>query len=112
MQALLQRSSLAVAKAAAGLAIGGAGLLMFAAPAFAGVGVGVAPNFPTPVQVGDNNVAVTLAITNNSTGGDGNPLTLNSIKLIPSCGAISGVSCSTPDTGVFHVDAAATGAGA
>ncbi len=88
------------------------GLLMFSAPAHAGVGVGVAPDFPTPVMVGDNNVAVTLGITNNSSGGDGNPLTLNSIKLIPSCGAIVGVSCSTPDLGVFNVDAAATGAGA
>jgi hypothetical protein len=87
------------------------GLLIFSAPAHAGVGVGVAPNFSTPVQVGDNNIPVTLDITNNSTGGDGNPLTLNSIKLIPSCGAITGVSCSTPDTGVFNVDAAATGAG-
>ncbi len=101
----------AVAKMAAGIAISGAGVLMFATPAFAGVGVGVAPDFPSPVQVGDNNVPVTLGITNNSSGGDGNPLTLNSIKLIPSCGAISGTSCATPDTGVFHVDAAATGAG-
>lgn len=85
--------------------------LSFGSTAYAGVGVGVTPNFPTTVTVGANDLAATLAITNNSDGGDGNPLTLNSVKLIPSCGTISGVSCSTPDTGVFNVDASGTGSG-
>ena len=80
--------------------------------AFAGVGVGVTPSFPLTVNVGANNVPVTLAITNNSDSGDGDPLTLTNIKMIPSCGAISGTTCSTSDTGVFQVDVAGTGAGA
>ena len=86
--------------------------VFFFQTAFAGVGVGVTPSFPLAVTVGANDLPVTLAITNNSDSGDGNPLTLTSIKMIPSCGAISGTTCSTSDTGVFHVDAAGTGAGA
>ncbi len=77
----------------------------------AGVGLGVAPNFPATVNVGDNNVAGSLAITNNSTGGDGLIVSLNTITLIPSCGANSGTTCTSPDLGVFSIDAAATGAG-
>jgi len=111
MHSLLTRSGLNTTKTLVTAAILGAGLLMFAAVASAGVGLGVAPDFPTSVTVGNNNVPVSLSITNNSNSGDGNPLTLNSIKLIPSCGAITGVSCSTPDTGVFSVDPAGTGAG-
>ncbi len=111
MHSVLLNPKLSIAKLGAVAALVGVGMLMFTAVAFAGVGVSVAPNFPSTVTVGDSNVAVSLAITNNSTSGDGNPLTLNSIKLIPSCGALSGSTCTTPDTGVFNVDAAGTGAG-
>jgi hypothetical protein len=77
----------------------------------AGVGLGVAPNFPSSVTVGSNNVAGSLEITNNSSGGDGLQVSLSNITLIPSCGANSGTTCTSPDLGVFSIDAAATGAG-
>ncbi len=89
-----------------------AGFLSFGMTAFAGVAVSVGPNFPTPQTVGQSNVPVSMTITNNSSAGDGNPLTINSIKLIPSCGTITGGACTSLDPGVFHVDAAGTGAGA
>ncbi len=94
---------------------GGASLVLsfglFASTAFAGVGLGVSPNFPSTVAVGDTAVPVSLDITNSSTGGDGNPVNLTSISLIPSCGANSGTSCTSPDLGVFTVSATGTGAG-
>ncbi len=100
------------------LAIAGLGLalvlslVLYVNNARAGVGLGVSPSFPTTVNVGDTNVPVTLAITNNSDGGDGVLVDLTSITLIPSCGANSGSSCTSLDPGVFNVDSPGTGSGA
>ncbi len=88
------------------------GLLFWVSSAIAGVGLGVAPNLPSTVTLGATNVAGDLDITNNSSGGDGNPVNLTSITLIPSCGANTGTACTSPDTGVFNVDSPATGANA
>ncbi len=97
------------------LALGLPLLLLYTSPAFAGVGVGVAPDFPANVTVGNNNVAVGLEITNNSTSDVGS-VNLTSIKLIPSCGnndADTTTCAGTEvDPGVFNVDAAGIGANA
>jgi hypothetical protein len=111
MLSIIQRSGATAAKVVVAIVAVFAVLMLFTAVTRAGVGVGVAPSFPSTVNVGDNNVAVSMDITNNSNSGDGNPLTLNSIKIIPSCGAISGGSCTSLDPGVFNVDSG-TGANA
>ena len=67
-------------------------------PAFAGVGVGVAPTYPAVVQVGDTNIPVGLSIGNTSTGAEaGGTLTLNLIKQTPSCGSDTPVPCPAAD---------------
>jgi len=74
-------------------------------PAFAGIGVGVAPTYPPLVVVGNTNLAVSLSLTNVSTAPEsGGPITLSLIRHTPSC-----VSDTTPclpgdeDPGVFLV---------
>ena len=76
----------------------------------AGTGIGVTPNFPSPVTVGQTGVAVSMDITNNSSA-DVGALTLDTIHLTPSCGNSSN-PCTSADPGVFAVSATATGAGA
>lgn len=78
----------------------------------AGIGVGVAPDFPATVSVGQTNVPGTLNITNNSTS-DVGTISLTEILMTPSCGDLS-VPCNTgmSDPGVFSVDSPATGSGA
>ena len=81
-------------------------------PAFAGVGVGVAPTYPALVQVGDTNVPVGLSVTNTSTIPEsGGTLTLSVIRHTPSCGNDSPVPCLAVDAdpGVFLVKGPATG---
>ncbi len=85
--------------------------LLFGAPAaLAGTGIGVSPNFPATVTVGDTNVAVSMDVQNTSSADVGS-LTLDSIYLTPQCGDTS-IPCGAPDTGVFSVSATATGSGA
>src|SRR6187549_3696982 len=83
-----------------------AGLLSFVTPAYAGLGVGVAPDFPASVTVGQTNLAVGMEITNNSTSDIG-PITLSNIRLIPSCGDTDADSTTCAgvevDPGVFTV---------
>ncbi len=96
---------MAVAKAAAGVAISGAGLLLFAAPAFAGVTGSVVPDYPDPLAVGATAVPVTLTITNSSTGvNDSHTITVTNIKHTPSCGdTTQPCAGANIDTGVFTV---------
>ncbi len=54
----------------------------FVPVAFAGVGIGVAPNFPGTVVVGQANMPVSMDITNTSSGGVTN-IDLTSIRLTP-----------------------------
>ena len=56
-------------------------------PAFAGVGVGVAPTYPAFVIVGDTNVPVSLTMTNTSTAPENTgTLSLSLIRHTPACG--------------------------
>jgi plastocyanin len=84
--------------------------LFMATPAFAGIGIGVAPNFPDTVNVGNTGIAVALDIQNVSTTGFGS-INLTSIKLTPSCGNIS-FPCNQTDLGVFTASATGIGANA
>src|SRR5262249_17263760 len=88
-----------------------AGISWLPAPAYAGVGVGIAPTYPPARQVGDRNVAGSLTITNTSDGPQAaGTLTLSHIRHTPSCG-----SATTPcpsgdvDKDVFLVKGPATG---
>lgn len=90
----------------------GAGGLVFGAPgASAAVILTAVPTFPDPVAVGQTNVAAALSITNISTAPQGTDgFYLDTITLVPSCGAIdstgsSGGSCNTGygDPGVFQL---------
>jgi hypothetical protein len=79
-----------------------------ALPASGGVGLGATATYPPLVEVGQTNLAVSLAIGNTS-----NPtqaITLTSIKHTPSCG-MSIVPCpaGSEDPGVFLVKGPATG---
>jgi hypothetical protein len=89
-------------------------LLGGVSPAWAGVGLLVAPNVPTSLVVGQAGVASTLTITNGSNGTEaGLDVTINTITLVPSCGtqAISGADCPTGsvDPGVLHPSPTGTG---
>lgn len=92
------------------------GFLFFVVPtAFAGVGVGVAPDFPTTVTVGQTGVSVGLEITNNSTSDVGS-VNLSNIRLVPQCGNTDAdqTTCvaGEVDPGVFTIGAVGTGANA
>jgi hypothetical protein len=81
-------------------------------PAFAGVGVGIAPTYPAVVTVGATNVPVGLSIVNTSTAPEsGGTLTLSLIRHTPSCGTDSPVPCppESADPGVFLIKGPATG---
>ncbi len=96
--------------------LGITGFLFFLVPtAFAGVGVGVAPDFPLSVTAGQTGVSVGLEITNNSTP-DVGTINISNIRLIPQCGDSDAdqTTCagSEVDPGVFTVGATGTGANA
>ncbi|MGE5297637.1 MAG: hypothetical protein ACM3KM_00550 [Acidobacteriaceae bacterium] len=86
------------------------GFLFLAHPAYAGIGISVAPNFPASITAGTTGQAVSMTINNGSTADVGN-ITLDGIFLTPSCGD-SNSPCTTPDPGVFSVSSTATGADA
>jgi hypothetical protein len=78
----------------------------------AGVGVGVAPTYPTLIVVGDTNVPVALSISNTSTPPEsGGTLTLSLIRHTPSCGSDTPVPCpaANADPGVFLIKGPAIG---
>lgn len=81
--------------------------------AFAGVGLGIIPNFPSTVTVGQTNVHGSVTITNLSNGPEatGN-VTLSQILLVPSCGTFSSTSqcpAAGADPGVFAMSATGVG---
>src|SRR5579863_8619365 len=56
--------------------------------AFAGIGFGVIPTFPSPVTVGQTGLPASLTIANDSTTPDNaSPVTLDTITLVPACGS-------------------------
>jgi hypothetical protein len=96
----------AAAKAAVSFALSGAGLLLFATPAFAGVGGSVVPDYPSPVTVGQTALPATLTITNQSTAANATEsISVSTITHTPSCGTTLNSTCQTADadTGVFTV---------
>jgi hypothetical protein len=90
-------------------------LLTGASSAWAGVGLGVTPNIPVPngsVTVGQTGLNATLRIVNISDGSQGPlPVELDTITLVPSCGAIASVNCPAAsfDPDVFRLSATGTG---
>ena len=88
-----------------------AGIAIYAtqsAPVFANAAVGMASKFPLSTTVGATNVAAFLDFQNTSTPAT-LTITVNSISLTPSCAAYTGLSCTTPDNGVFAVSSTGTG---
>ena len=80
-------------------------------PAFAGVGIGIAPTYPALLEVGQTNVAVSLTITNTSNATEASgTLTLTKILHTPSCG-IDTAPCPSgkEDKGVFLVHGPVSG---
>ncbi|MCA1683925.1 MAG: Ig-like domain repeat protein, partial [Actinobacteria bacterium] len=90
-------------------------LIAVAGPASAGVGFGVTPTFPSNVTVGQTNLPGSLQIVNNATAPDNlNPVVLNTITLVPSCGTpFSSGAGDCPagfaDPGVFQLSPTAVG---
>lgn len=80
---------------------------LLASRAWAGIGVGATPTYPSVVVVGDTNVAVSLTMQNTSTSPEnGGTVTLDRIFHNPSCGSdspnpCSAVSPNNVDKGVF-----------
>lgn len=69
------------------LVVAAASFLLALPQAFAGVGFGVTPTFPTTVTVGQTGLPASLQITNTATPPEtGGNVTINTINLVPSCG--------------------------
>ncbi|MEO6929389.1 MAG: hypothetical protein ABI190_09500, partial [Casimicrobiaceae bacterium] len=88
-----------------------AGIAIYAAqsaPVFANAAVGMASKFPLSTTVGATNVAAFLDFTNTSTPST-LTITVNTVSLTPSCALYSGLTCTTPDNGVFAVSPTGTG---
>jgi hypothetical protein len=90
-------------------------LLGTASPAAAGVFFGAGPNLPSPLIVGQTDVAATLTLTNLSNGAEaGLNVALGAITFIPSCGTQTITSADCPaantDPGVLAVSSTGTGA--
>lgn len=86
-----------------------AGSLFIATPAYAGVGMSVAPTFPTSVTVGATNLSASLSIENESTTPQNDdPVVLTAIGLNPTCGTAT-EPCTAPDLNVFALDTPAAG---
>ncbi len=90
-------------------------LLGLASPAFAGVGFGVTPTFPTTVTVGQTALPGSIQILNTSTPPEsaGNA-TINSINLVPACATTSFVGngdcpAASAAPGVFALSPTGTG---
>jgi len=82
-----------------------------ALPAFAGVGVSVAPTYPNIVDVGDTGLSATLKISNGAFGTEATEqLLISNIRHTPACGS-SDFPCPVgqKDPGVFKVNSPASG---
>jgi len=87
-------------------------VLAVSVPAYAGIGIGIAPTYPSVVNAGDTNVPVNLTITNTSTPPEnGGSITLSNIRHTPSCKSDT-FPClvADADPAVFQVLGPATGA--
>lgn len=82
-----------------------------ASPAWAGIGLAIAPTYPNPVVVGQMNVMVTLLITNGSDDLEAtDDLIINSIRHTPACGNDDNpCPVGQLDPNVFAVGAIGTG---
>jgi len=81
-------------------------LAMPGSKVLAGIGGSAVPDYPTPVSVGQNSVAVTLTLTNSSDGGNvSESVDVANIYHTPSCGSSANSICQggNIDTGVFAV---------
>ena len=78
------------------------------APVFANAGLGVQVIVPPTVSVGQVNLPANIDIQNTSTP-DTLTVTLNTISLVPSCGAYSFITCTGLDPNVFSGNTPAIG---
>ncbi len=99
------------------------GMFVLPSVAFAGVGVGITPTFPTSVTVGDQDLDGSLGVQNLSTSPESTgSLTVFDITLTPSCGIAAGADrdndllrtdfdcpAGFEDPGVFALSATGTG---
>ncbi len=111
-QRRVRRRSLRVVVA---VLIGLALVLVTAQEAFAGVGFGVTPTFPSTVTVGQTGLPASVQILNASTPPEsaGN-VTINAINLVPACGTTTFVGAgdcpaAQADPGVFALSPTGTG---
>ena len=100
---------------AVALLTGLAGLVLSSAPASAGVGLAITPEFPAAVSAGSTGVPAALSIVNRSSGGEGdNSATVGAITLVPSCGvppaAPPDVTCTGGEDTAFRLSPTASGA--
>lgn len=105
------RSLSSVSKASRVLVAFLAGIALYAvqsAPVFANASIGMASKFPLSTIVGATNVAAFLDFQNVSAPAS-QTITVNAISLTPSCAAYTGLTCTTPDNGVFAVSSTGTG---
>jgi hypothetical protein len=82
-----------------------------ALPAHAGVGLAMAPTYPSVVDVGQSSVPASLTITNGATGTEVvEQLNISNIQHTPSCG-VGTFPCPTgsKDPGVFQINTPAVG---
>jgi hypothetical protein len=104
---------LAIAAPLAALLVAG----VLPSTALAGIGLSIAPTYPSPLTVGQMDVPVSLLITNGSTEPeDGGTLTLELIRHTPACGnddvpcpAMDGMGMDQRDPMVFALSATAVG---
>jgi hypothetical protein len=105
---LRSRPLTALARFARSLAAGAFLFAIGATPAFANAGMGVQVIFPPSVTVGQTNLAGSIDVQNTSTP-DTLTITLDTITLIPACGAYSIITCTQLDPGVLSINPVATG---
>ncbi len=82
-------------------------------PASANVSGSASLTVPTGAGVGSTNLNASITMTNQNTApNQSESNTVNEIKFAPSCGATGTLAnlCSTPDPGVFSINASASGA--
>ncbi|MGH9125183.1 MAG: beta strand repeat-containing protein [Acidimicrobiales bacterium] len=113
-----RRSSVArrTLQGALGLAIAVVPFVVTIPDAFAGVGFGVVPTFPSVVTVGQTGLPANLTIQNTSTTPDNaSNVTLSTIDLVPACGTTFGTApindcpIANADPGVFTLSPTGTG---
>src|SRR5689334_551296 len=78
-----------------------AAIFLAATTAHAGLSGSITPTYPSPLNVGDTGITVTLTVTNFSNGGNAtHDVGVTGIFHTPSCGTVLG-GCAAVDNGVF-----------